>query len=74
MQLTQVPTVLKGISWKLIIVSFVADCCKCDSKILNSPTENSKNMLQDMWRLNQLDRSTVDPNHPYCKFSTGNHV
>lgn len=35
-------------------------------------SENDKNLKQDSWRLNQLDKSTVDPSHPYKKFNTGN--
>ncbi|XP_038070879.1 insulin-degrading enzyme-like [Patiria miniata] len=35
-------------------------------------SENEKNLKADQWRLYQLEKSTVDPEHPYCKFNTGN--
>ncbi|XP_022094344.1 insulin-degrading enzyme-like [Acanthaster planci] len=34
-------------------------------------SENEKNLKADQWRLYQLEKSTVDPEHPYCKFNTG---
>jgi secreted Zn-dependent insulinase-like peptidase len=33
--------------------------------------ENDKNLKHDSWRLEQLNRSTVDPSHPFRKFGTG---
>ena len=33
--------------------------------------EHCKNLLSDSWRLNQLDKSSVDPSHPYSKFGSG---
>ena len=33
--------------------------------------ENDKNLKHDSWRLEQLNRSTVDPSHPFRKFCTG---
>jgi insulysin len=36
--------------------------------------ENDKNLQMDNWRLNQLDKSTSDPSHPYSKFNTGLHA
>ncbi|XP_028391087.1 insulin-degrading enzyme-like [Dendronephthya gigantea] len=35
-------------------------------------SENDKNLKHDSWRLEQLNRSTVDPSHPFKKFGTGN--
>ncbi|CAB3989452.1 insulin-degrading enzyme isoform X1 [Paramuricea clavata] len=35
-------------------------------------SENDKNLKHDSWRLEQLNRSTVDPSHPFRKFCTGN--
>ncbi|KAJ2938650.1 hypothetical protein O0L34_g11978 [Tuta absoluta] len=35
-------------------------------------SEHEKNTSSDMWRLDQLNKSTADPNHPYHKFGTGN--
>ncbi|XP_048268577.1 insulin-degrading enzyme isoform X2 [Bombus affinis] len=34
--------------------------------------ECKKNLANDTWRLDQLDRSSADPNHPFSKFATGN--
>lgn len=34
--------------------------------------ENRKNLQNDTWRLNQLNKSLANPEHPYCHFSTGN--
>jgi hypothetical protein len=33
--------------------------------------ENDKNLKHDSWRLEQLNRSTVDSSHPFKKFGTG---
>ncbi len=35
-------------------------------------SENQKNLQSDAWRLDQLEKSTCSPNHPYSKFGTGN--
>lgn len=35
-------------------------------------SENKKNLNNDHWRLNQLEKHLSDPNHPYSKFGTGN--
>ncbi|CAH2062107.1 unnamed protein product, partial [Iphiclides podalirius] len=35
-------------------------------------SEHEKNASQDSWRLDQLNKSTADPDHPYHKFGTGN--
>ncbi|KOB70370.1 Insulin-degrading enzyme, partial [Operophtera brumata] len=34
-------------------------------------SEHEKNMSSDSWRLDQLNKSTADPKHPYHKFGTG---
>lgn len=34
-------------------------------------SEHEKNLAIDTWRLNQLDKSSADPNHPYSGFGTG---
>lgn len=34
--------------------------------------EHEKNIANDTWRLDQLDKHTADPNHPYNTFGTGN--
>ena len=34
-------------------------------------SEHEKNLANDTWRLDQLDKSSADPNHPYSKFGTG---
>lgn len=35
-------------------------------------SENKKNLNNDHWRLNQLEKHLSDPKHPYSKFGTGN--
>lgn len=35
-------------------------------------SEHEKNIPSDLWRLDQLDKHTADPSHPYHKFGTGN--
>ncbi|XP_077296687.1 insulin-degrading enzyme-like [Arctopsyche grandis] len=35
-------------------------------------SEHNKNVCKDNWRLDQLNKSLVDPNHPFHKFGTGN--
>ncbi|XP_012261292.2 insulin-degrading enzyme isoform X2 [Athalia rosae] len=34
--------------------------------------EHEKNIPNDTWRLDQIDKSIADPNHAYSKFGTGN--
>ena len=43
-----------------------------DREILAVDSENQKNLQVDPWRINQLDKSTSRPDHPYSKFGTGN--
>lgn len=35
-------------------------------------SENKKNLNNDHWRMNQLDKHLSSPEHPYHKFGTGN--
>lgn len=35
-------------------------------------SEHEKNSFSDTWRLDQLNKGTADPDHPYHKFGTGN--
>ncbi|XP_034948180.1 insulin-degrading enzyme isoform X2 [Chelonus insularis] len=35
-------------------------------------SEHEKNLANDTWRIEQIDRSSANPNHPYAKFGTGN--
>ena len=35
-------------------------------------SENQKNLQSDAWRIDQLEKSTCSPTHPYSKFGTGN--
>ena len=42
--------------------------------ILPFPIENKKNLQDDAWRLDQLERSLANPNHAYHKFATGSSV
>uniref|UniRef100_A0A1W7RAD0 Insulin-degrading enzyme n=1 Tax=Hadrurus spadix TaxID=141984 RepID=A0A1W7RAD0_9SCOR len=34
--------------------------------------EHEKNLQNDLWRLNQLEKCTANPKHDYSKFGTGN--
>jgi len=34
-------------------------------------SENDKNLQNDTWRLNQLEKSTCKAGHAYSKFGTG---
>ncbi|CAD6233778.1 GSCOCG00007274001-RA-CDS [Cotesia congregata] len=34
-------------------------------------SEHEKNIANDTWRQDQLEKSSADPNHPYSKFGTG---
>ena len=45
----------------------------CTSReILAVDSENKKNILNDYWRVRQLNKHLSDPQHPYSKFGTGN--
>lgn len=35
-------------------------------------SEHEKNIPNDLWRMDQLDKHTADPSHPYHKFGSGN--
>ncbi|KAK9703223.1 Insulinase (Peptidase family M16) [Popillia japonica] len=35
-------------------------------------SEHEKNLTSDIWRMDQLDKHTANPQHPYHKFGTGN--
>ncbi|KAI9883166.1 MAG: Methyltransferase-like protein 7B [Watsoniomyces obsoletus] len=43
-----------------------------DRELQAVDSENKKNLQSDVWRLHQLSKSTANPKHPYCHFSTGN--
>ncbi|KAL8489855.1 hypothetical protein ACS0TY_025658 [Phlomoides rotata] len=47
-----------------------ADATTREIKAVDS--ENQKNLLSDLWRMNQLQKHLSVKNHPYHKFSTGN--
>eukprot|EP00041_Stephanoeca_diplocostata_P008803 m.131877 g.131877 ORF g.131877 m.131877 type:complete len:1030 (+) comp17483_c0_seq1:47-3136(+) len=49
---------------------FNQECTDREVNAVNS--ENEKNLKNDAWRLNQLDKACSNPKHPYVKFSTGN--
>ncbi|KAI9809491.1 MAG: Insulinase (Peptidase M16) [Phylliscum demangeonii] len=49
---------------------FLASSLDRELQAVNS--ENEKNLQNDTWRLYQLSKSTANPAHPYCHFSTGN--
>ncbi|XP_017891518.1 insulin-degrading enzyme isoform X2 [Ceratina calcarata] len=35
-------------------------------------SEFEKNVANDTWRLDQIEKTSADPNHPYSKFGSGN--
>lgn len=43
-----------------------------EREMLAVDSEHKKNLLQDHWRLNQLEKSLGNPAHPYHHFGTGN--
>ncbi|CAH1389545.1 unnamed protein product [Nezara viridula] len=45
-----------------------------DREINSVDSEHEKNIQNDSWRLNQLERSISKPGHPYTKFGTGNRL
>ncbi|CAB4464914.1 unnamed protein product [Rhizophagus irregularis] len=45
-----------------------------DREIRAVDSENKKNLQSDDWRCYQLEKSLSNPNHPYCRFGTGNLV
>ncbi|KAG6771274.1 hypothetical protein POTOM_022622 [Populus tomentosa] len=47
-----------------------ADATMREIKAVDS--ENQKNLLSDVWRINQLQKHLSEEGHPYHKFSTGN--
>lgn len=34
-------------------------------------SEHEKNLMNDAWRLFQLEKATGNPDHPFSKFGTG---
>lgn len=49
---------------------FTASATEREVNAVNS--ENDKNLQNDTWRVNQLEKSTCKAGHPYTKFGTGN--
>uniref|UniRef100_A0A8C2MPK7 Insulin-degrading enzyme n=1 Tax=Cricetulus griseus TaxID=10029 RepID=A0A8C2MPK7_CRIGR len=45
--------------------------CK-DREVNAVDSEHEKNVMNDAWRLFQLEKATGNPNHPFSKFGTGN--
>lgn len=43
-----------------------------DRELRAVDSENKKNLQSDIWRLNQLDKTLSNQQHPYHRFSTGN--
>lgn len=53
-------------------ISPLFDVGSVDREILAVDSENQKNLQSDLWRIDQLEKSTCRPDHPYSKFGTGN--
>ncbi|XP_013403642.1 insulin-degrading enzyme [Lingula anatina] len=49
---------------------FTASATEREVNAVNS--ENDKNIPNDAWRFNQLEKATANPKHPFSKFGTGN--
>lgn len=46
--------------------------CATDREVNAVNSEHEKNLQSDVWRLSQLEKSTVPHTHDYSKFGTGN--
>ncbi|CAF0874976.1 unnamed protein product [Brachionus calyciflorus] len=53
-------------------ISPLFDNGSTDREINAVDSENQKNLQSDAWRLDQLEKATSRPDHPYSKFGTGN--
>ncbi|KAM4032052.1 insulin-degrading enzyme isoform 1-T1 [Anomaloglossus baeobatrachus] len=49
------------------------ESCK-DREVNAVDSEHEKNLMNDAWRLFQLEKATGDPAHPFHKFGTGNKL
>uniref|UniRef100_A0AAQ4Q1M2 Insulin-degrading enzyme n=2 Tax=Gasterosteus aculeatus aculeatus TaxID=481459 RepID=A0AAQ4Q1M2_GASAC len=49
------------------------ESCK-DREVNAVDSEHEKNLMNDSWRLFQLEKATGNPNHPFSKFGTGNKL
>lgn len=43
-----------------------------DREINAVHSEHEKNLAIDIWRVRQVNKTLTDPNHPYCRFGSGN--
>lgn len=48
------------------------ESCK-DREVNAVDSEHEKNLMNDAWRLFQLEKATGNPDHPFSKFGTGTH-
>lgn len=46
------------------------ESCK-DREVNAVDSEHEKNLMNDAWRLFQLEKATGSPSHPFSKFGTG---
>ncbi|XP_067006489.2 insulin-degrading enzyme isoform X1 [Anabrus simplex] len=51
---------------------FTEDALEREINAVNE--EHEKNVSRDSWRLDQLEKSTSDPEHPFSRFGTGNKL
>ncbi|XP_043912631.1 insulin-degrading enzyme isoform X4 [Protopterus annectens] len=49
------------------------ESCK-DREVNAVDSEHEKNVMNDAWRLFQLEKATGSPSHPFSKFGTGNKL
>ncbi|XP_076547139.1 insulin degrading metalloproteinase isoform X2 [Osmia lignaria lignaria] len=49
---------------------FTEDLTELELNAIHS--EHEKNLANDTWRIDQVEKSSADPNHPFSKFGSGN--
>ena len=54
-------------------ISPLFDASGADREVEAVHSEHEKNVMSDVWRLDQLDKEISNPNHDYHKFGTGQY-
>lgn len=74
-----------GIVFDVLLIAPFANVCRfaqfflcplfdesCKDREVNAvDSEHEKNLMNDAWRLFQLEKATGNPSHPFSKFGTG---
>jgi insulysin len=58
--------------WSNFFIAPLLTANSTDHELMAVNSENSKNLQNDMWRADQLFKSTGNHKHPYHKYTTGN--